>query len=112
MGDRPYLVRVFDNVLSNSVKYSPQATAIDVVISRNGGPDVEVAITDRGRGIDPADLPRVFDEFWRAQSSSERSGSGIGLFIVKKVVEAHGGNASIESTPGAGTTVRIHLSPA
>lgn len=110
MGDRPYLVRVFDNLLSNSVKYSPPATSIDVTISRNGGPDVEVAVSDRGRGIDPADLPHVFDEFWRAQSSSERSGSGIGLFIVKKIVEAHGGHASIESAPGAGTTVRVHLS--
>ncbi len=109
MGDRPYLVRVFDNLLSNSVKYSAAATSIEVAISRNGGPDVEVAVTDRGRGIDPADLPHVFEEFWRAQSSSERSGSGIGLFIVKKIVEAHGGQASIESAPGAGTTVRIHL---
>jgi signal transduction histidine kinase len=109
MGDRPYLVRVFDNLLSNSVKYSPIPTAIDVTISRNGGPDVEVAVTDRGRGIDPCDLPHVFDEFWRAQSACERSGSGIGLFIVKKIVEAHGGNASIESAPGAGTTVRIQL---
>ena len=112
MGDRPYLVRVFDNLISNSVKYSPVATSIDVMISRNGGPDVEVAVTDRGRGIDPADLPHVFEEFWRAQSSSERSGAGIGLFIVKKIVEAHGGHASIESAPGAGTTVRIHLAPA
>jgi signal transduction histidine kinase len=102
-------VRVFDNLLSNSVKYSAAATSIEVAISRNGGPDVEVAVTDRGRGIDPADLPHVFEEFWRAQSSSERSGSGIGLFIVKKIVEAHGGQASIESAPGAGTTVRIHL---
>ncbi len=110
MGDRPYLVRVFDNLISNSVKYSPPATSIDVTISRNGAPDVEVAVTDRGRGIDPADLPHVFNEFWRAQSTSERSGSGIGLFIVKKIVEAHGGHATIESTPGAGTTVRVHLS--
>ncbi len=109
MGDRPYLVRVFDNLIGNSVKYSPPATSIDVMISRNGGPEVEVAVSDRGRGIDPADLPHVFEEFWRAQSSSERSGSGIGLFIVKKIVEAHGGNASIESAPGAGTTVRIYL---
>ncbi len=109
LGDRPYLVRVFDNLISNSVKYSPVATAINVTISRNGGSHIEVAVSDRGRGIDPADLPHVFDEFWRAQSSSERSGSGIGLFIVKKIVEAHGGNASIESAPGAGTTVRIHL---
>ncbi|MBV8638317.1 MAG: CHASE3 domain-containing protein [Candidatus Eremiobacteraeota bacterium] len=112
MGDRPYLVRVFDNLISNSVKYSPPATSIDVAISRSGGPDVEIAVTDRGRGIDPSDLPHVFDEFWRAQSTSERSGSGIGLFIVKKIVEAHGGHASIESTPGAGTTVRVLLAGA
>ncbi len=112
IGDRPYLVRVFDNLISNSVKYSPPATSIDVTISRNGGSHVEVAVSDRGRGIDPADLPHVFDEFWRAQSTSERGGSGIGLFIVKKILEAHGAHATIESTPGAGTTVRVKLAAA
>jgi signal transduction histidine kinase len=109
MGDRPYLIRVFDNLIGNAVKYSPQGSPIDVRIKPNGARDVEVSVTDHGRGIDPADLPHVFDEFWRAKSSSDHSGSGIGLFIVKKIVDAHGGSTSIQSEPGAGTTVRVTL---
>lgn len=108
LGDRRYLLRVFDNLLSNAVKYSPAGTPVRVVVTPDGD-RVEVCVIDRGPGIESADLPHVFEEFWRAKSVGERSGSGIGLFIVKKIVEAHGGSVSIESNPHEGTSVRVLL---
>jgi signal transduction histidine kinase len=108
MGDRRYLVRVFDNLIGNAIKYSPAPTPIVVEIAPCEEGNVEIAVTDRGRGIDSADIPHVFEEFWRAEATSER-GSGLGLFIVKEIVDAHGGSVAVESEPGEGTTVRVRL---
>nr|MBA3656884.1 HAMP domain-containing histidine kinase [Gemmatimonadaceae bacterium] len=65
-------------------------------------------VTDSGIGIDPDHLPHLFDRFWKASKGS-RSGAGLGLFIVKGIVESHGGTLSVESVPGSGTTFRFTL---
>jgi two-component system sensor histidine kinase BaeS len=79
------------------------------------GGDLSIAVADTGTGIAPADLPRVFDRFWRADDSRTRStgGSGLGLAIARKLAEAHGGGITVESTLGAGSvfTIRLPVAP-
>ena len=109
MGDRDYLVRVFDNLLSNAVKYSPDSTPIGVDITEASSGRVQISVKNAGRGIAPEELPHAFDEYWRGSTAPKGTGSGIGLFIVKKIVDAHQGSISIESRPDAGTTVHVQL---
>jgi two-component system, OmpR family, sensor histidine kinase MprB len=101
------LARAVGNLLDNAVKWSPPGEAIEVS-ARDG----TVAVRDRGPGIDSSDLPHVFDRFYRAPSARGTSGSGLGLAIVKQVADTYGGEASVESAAGAGTTARLRLPPA
>jgi signal transduction histidine kinase len=109
IGDADYLMRVFDNLLSNAVKYSPAATGIDVEITQPGSDRVQISVRDEGKGIAEQDLPHLFDEYWRGSTEAKGTGSGIGLFIVKKIVDAHQGTIFVQSHPGAGTTVNVQL---
>jgi len=68
---------------------------------------VEVAVSDNGCGIAPEHLPRVFDRFYRAESSRGADGAGLGLALVKSIVDLHGGSATIESEVGRGTMVKL-----
>ncbi len=106
LGDAEYLARVFDNLISNAVKYSNGPIDISIAVREK---TVEIVVRDRGPGIDAADLPHVFEEYWRADSVKGKRGSGIGLYIVKKIVDAHHGTVRIESAVGEGTAVRITL---
>jgi signal transduction histidine kinase len=102
-GDRSYVTRVMDNIIGNAVKYSDKPVDIDVA---GYGPFICVTVADRGIGIGEQDLPHIFEEFWRSERASfKRSGSGIGLFIVKVIMEAHGGEIAVQSRYGEGTTV-------
>jgi len=98
------LERAIANVLDNAVKWSPPGGRIDVRAARG-----EVSIRDRGPGIAEADLPHVFDRFYRAASARPLPGSGLGLAIVRQVMDEHGGVAEIESPAGGGTLVRLWL---
>jgi len=98
------LHRAVGNLLDNAEKWSPPGAAIEVS-ARDG----TVSVSDRGPGIEPSDLPHVFDRFYRAPSARGTPGSGLGLAIVKQVADTHGGEVSVESTPGAGTTARLRL---
>ena len=69
---------------------------------------VEFVVADSGVGIAPDHVPHLFDRFWKATKAS-RSGAGLGLFIVKGIVEGHGGTVEVESTPGSGTSFRFTL---
>ncbi len=109
LGDEGYLARVFDNLISNAVKYSNGP--IDVRIARQEN-TVELLVVDRGPGIDAADLPHIFEEYWRAESAKGKRGSGIGLYIVKKIIDAHHGTVSVDSSTVGGTIVRIILARA
>ncbi len=105
-GDEAYLARAFDNVISNAVKYSNGPIDVSIIVVEK---TVEIIVRDRGPGIDAADLPHVFEEYWRGESVKGKRGSGIGLYIVKKIVDAHQGTVRIDSAPGEGTSVRVIL---
>jgi len=84
---------------------------VEVRVMRQPGGGAAIIVTDTGIGIDPAELPRIFDRFFRGSRASEArgSGSGLGLSIVRSIVEMHGGGVSVESRVGAGTTFRVTL---
>ncbi|MFG2498636.1 ATP-binding protein [Streptomyces sp. NPDC048441] len=104
------LRQAIGNLVSNAIRHTPDGGS--VTINCRATPDmVEVEVADTGTGIDPEDLPHVFDRFWRADKSRTRAtgGSGLGLAIVRKLVEGHGGTVTARSTPGEGAvfTVRV-----
>jgi PAS domain S-box-containing protein len=107
-GDR--LGQVFQNLLSNAIKYSPEGGDIDVRV-RDLGIAAEISISDRGVGIAPDLLPRLFDQYYRVNgASAEVTGLGLGLYIARELVEAHGGRIWAESGgEGRGSTFRIRL---
>lgn len=106
-GDRSYVTRVMDNIIGNAVKYSE--LPVDVNISEEAE-NICVSVTDRGVGISDADLPHIFEEFWRSENTLwSKKGSGVGLFIVKKIMEAHGSNIRVASQVGKGTTVTLRF---
>jgi PAS domain S-box-containing protein len=108
MVDGAALGRVFTNLLSNAVKYSPNSPEIDVK-GWQQGPRVLITITDAGIGIDSDDVPKLFEPYFRARSATGIAGTGIGLNIVKEIVELHGGSISVESELGRGTTFTLDL---
>lgn len=106
-GDRSYVMRVMDNIIGNAVKYSEHP--VDVHIG-DDAEMVRVGVTDRGIGISDGDLPHIFEEFWRSENALwNKKGSGIGLFIVRQIMEAHGGSIRVESEYGKGTTVSLRF---
>ena len=111
IGDPEQLERVIHNMISNSVKYIDKETGEIELIITDEGDFIQVALSDNGKGIDPKDLAYVFDRFYRADTSrnSEKGGSGIGLSIVKKIIEDHGGKVWATSRPGRGTTMYFVL---
>ena len=104
------LSRIFANVLDNAIKFSPSGGVVDVKASLTGR-RVAVTVIDRGVGITREDLPRVFERFRRSSTARLHGikGSGIGLFLVKQIVEENGGKIAIESREGKGTAVRFTL---
>jgi len=102
------LERVFTNLLSNALKYSDTDTPV-VVRALQVGEMVEIAITDQGKGIPPDDLPHLFERFYRAQGARKADGIGLGLYIAKALVEAHGGRIWVESEEGKGSTFSFTL---
>lgn len=107
--DRPRIERVLQNLLSNAVKYSPDGGEV-VVRLRTDGDAAVVEVSDRGIGIPAADLERIFVRFYRGSNVTGRiGGTGIGLTLVRQIVEQHGGNVAVESEPGHGTTFRVRL---
>lgn len=105
--DRSYITRVIDNIIGNAVKYSEHP--VDVRIGQEHD-KVAISITDRGAGISPADLPHIFEEFWRSENMQwTKRGSGVGLFIVKQIMEAHNGSIRVDSELTKGTTVTLRF---
>jgi two-component system sensor histidine kinase MprB len=104
-GSRARLHRAVRNLLDNAVKWSPPGGVIEVAV--RGG---EVVVRDHGPGIPAADLPHVFDRFYRSPAARGLPGSGLGLAIVRQVAEAHGGSVRAECAPGGGARLRLSLS--
>ena len=110
--DPNQLKRVISNIVSNSVKYkSPDRPCVIEISVFDEGDYIHVELTDNGKGINMKDIPRVFDRFYRSDESrtSPQSGSGIGLAIVKKIIEDHKGRIWVDSVEGEGTTFHINL---
>lgn len=96
------------NLISNAIKYSPPEQPIDVELERDDG-EATVTVTDHGAGIPPDERARIFDPFQRGRSTDTVPGAGLGLFSVRRIVEAHHGSIEVDSAPGQGSTFRIHL---
>ena len=98
--------RAVGNLLDNALRFTPENGLIEIALCQHEA-DFEVAISDNGCGIAAQHLPRVFDRFYRAESSRGSDGAGLGLALVKSIVDLHGGSAVIESELGRGTTVKL-----
>lgn len=108
--DPDRLERIFVNLLSNALKYSPAESA--VTIGARVVPDgVAISVRDRGQGIAADEVPHIFDRYFRAQHAdrSKTEGLGLGLYITRLLVQAHGGRVTVESTPGQGSTFTVTL---
>ena len=103
-GDPTSLDRAVVNLLDNAVKFSPAGGTVTVRLHRG-----QYTVRDHGPGIDPADLPRVFERFYRSDSARSLPGSGLGLAIVAQVAEDAGGSIGLEPAPGGGTIARLAL---
>jgi PAS domain S-box-containing protein len=106
--DERLLRHIFTNLLTNAVKYSEPGCAVQFEFNCNGT-DMVSSIRDQGIGIPEADQEWLFDPFHRARNVGNRPGTGLGLVIVKRCVDLHGGDIRIESKPGEGTTVTLRL---
>jgi PAS domain S-box-containing protein len=109
-GDRAHLSQVFTNLLTNAIKYSPYAKRVDVRLYQM--PDViQIKIQDYGMGIPQAEIPHIFERFYRVEAAKNRAiqGLGMGLYIAQEIVQQHGGKLSVESTEGAGSTFCVEL---
>jgi signal transduction histidine kinase len=112
LGDYERLREVMTNLISNAIKYSPEGGLIKVGGLLGGSNDrVRCYVRDEGIGISPADQERIFERFHRVDNRLARQtpGAGLGLFLVKAVVEAHGGRVWVESTPGEGSIFWVEL---
>jgi two-component system heavy metal sensor histidine kinase CusS len=96
--------RAVSNLVDNALRFTPEGGTIQISI-RVKTAHCEVTVSDDGCGITPEHLPRVFDRFYRADSSRSSDGAGLGLALVKSIVDLHGGTARIESEVGHGTVV-------
>jgi signal transduction histidine kinase len=99
---------VIGNVVDNALKYAGEGAEVEVGVRGRAG-EVEIAVSDTGVGIAPEHLPHVFERFFRGEQSRSSPGSGLGLAVVKHIVEAHGGRARAESRAGEGAVVRLVL---
>jgi two-component system phosphate regulon sensor histidine kinase PhoR len=115
LGDRDELIRALENLVENALKYGAAGKRVDVTLAhgqtRGGAPEARVAVRDYGPGISPEHLPRLTERFYRVDVSDSRAqgGTGLGLALVKHVLNRHGGRLTIESTLGSGAAFTMHL---
>src|SRR5271157_4753924 len=115
LGDRDELVRVVENLVENALKYGAPGKRVDIRLapgtSAEGEPEAQVAVRDYGPGIAPEHLPRLTERFYRVDVTESRAqgGTGLGLALVKHILNRHRGRMTIDSTPGAGATFTVQL---
>ncbi len=114
LGDRDELIRVFENLVENALKYGASGKRIDLAIAREttaDGDEAVVSVKDYGPGISPEHLPRLTERFYRVDVAESRAqgGTGLGLALVKHVLQRHRGRLSLESTLGSGATFTVRL---
>jgi two-component system phosphate regulon sensor histidine kinase PhoR len=115
LGDRDELIRALENLVENALKYGAAGKRVDITLSRAntraGTPEARIAVRDFGPGIAPEHLPRLTERFYRVDVADSRAqgGTGLGLALVKHVLNRHGGRVTIESTLGQGAAFTMHL---
>jgi two-component system, OmpR family, sensor histidine kinase MprB len=105
-GEPERIQRAVSNLVDNAVKWSPEGGTVEVDVA--GG---ELTVRDHGPGFGEADLPHVFDRFYRATGARSLPGSGLGLAIVRQTAESHGGEAHASNAPGGGALLRVSFGP-
>jgi len=110
VADADLLSRAVENLVSNAIKYSPDGTEVKVRAARDGE-GVAIAVTDRGYGIPEADLPRIFEKFYRVPRVEDAGvpGTGLGLALVREIAELHGGSVTVESRVNEGSTFTLRI---
>jgi two-component system, OmpR family, phosphate regulon sensor histidine kinase PhoR len=115
LGDRDELIRALENLVENALKYGAAGKRVDLTLARGqtraGAPEARLSVRDYGPGIAPEHLPRLTERFYRVDVAESRAqgGTGLGLALVKHVLNRHGGRLSIDSTPGAGAAFTMHM---
>ena len=112
IGDEHKVRQVITNLIGNALRYSPEGSPIEIRVSSDASVgSATIEIVDHGEGIPEQFRAKIFDRFWRADTSRNREtgGSGLGLSIVKSIIAAHGGTVSVHETPGGGATFRVSL---
>lgn len=107
-GDEELLGQVWGNLLHNAVKFTPRGGRIGVTLRREGE-GVSVAVRDTGRGMSEAVQSRIFEQFYRGDTSHRGEGSGLGLPLARRIVELHGGSITVDSREGEGSCFTVHL---
>ncbi len=108
-GDPAMIEQMFENLISNSIKYTPEGGRIGMTFWHGVDQTVRMVISDNGIGIPKSEMPRLFTEFFRGSNVRDAIGTGLGLTIVKEIVEKHSGRIQVESDEGLGTTFIINL---
>src|SRR5439155_13967078 len=110
-GDRDELIRVFENLVENALKYGASGKRVDISLAQEADDEAVVAVRDYGPGIAPEHLPRLTERFYRVDVTESRAqgGTGLGLALVKHILHRHRGRLTIESAPGQGATFTAHL---
>ncbi|MNZ78342.1 Sensor kinase CusS [compost metagenome] len=107
-GNKELLNQVWLNLLDNAIKFTPEHETITIEMKRISG-FLEMVFRDTGSGIDPEVVPRIFDKFYQADTSHSTAGNGLGLTIVQRIVNLHGGTIACESEPFQGTSFIVTL---
>jgi two-component system, OmpR family, phosphate regulon sensor histidine kinase PhoR len=108
--DRRSMEEIFTNLVSNAINYSPDGGHVKIT-GISHGDYVELLVRDTGIGIEPEEIPKIFEKFYRVKNPQTRQviGTGLGLSLVKGLIEAHRGSVTVESKVGAGSTFRVLL---
>lgn len=108
-GDIRMIQRMLANLLDNAIKYTPAGGTVGLSVHEDEGENVLVSVRDTGIGISPSDLPHIFERFYRCDESRSQAGIGLGLSLARAIVQAHGGDIAVTSSPNAGSTFTVTL---
>jgi two-component system, OmpR family, phosphate regulon sensor histidine kinase PhoR len=111
LGSKDLLKQVLLNLMSNALKYTSEGGSISLIVKRGNGPNayIEITVKDSGIGIAPENIPRVFERFYRIPGNEHAKGTGLGLHICRKIIQAHRGTIEVESELGHGSSFIIRV---